>query len=299
MRILLTGATGYVGSHLLRRLAQMGLAVTAIARPRPHAELWQHELVQWRFADLRDVAAVTDLALESAAVLHTAADHWGEMEEVDRIATGALAAGLAGSGKPFISTSATVVYGDTGPTPRGEDGAILSPLPSRAWRDVHDRQVVALAAQGIRGAVIRPPSIHGYDGGFIRRRIDAARQTGVATYVGDGGAMWSNVHLDDLADLFLLILRNPGAAGIYNAASDEVIGRRMLAELIAAIFGPGIVARSIDLTTATAESGDFAAMGTINQVISSDRARRELAWSPSGPSLVEDLRCGSYQSSNA
>ncbi|MEJ1975575.1 MAG: NAD-dependent epimerase/dehydratase family protein [Acetobacteraceae bacterium] len=277
MKVFLTGATGYVGNVLLHRLLAEGHAVEALARPVPGRALPVHAGLSWLQGDLRDGARLAEAARRADATIHTAAEHAGAQQEADAAATDALIEGLRGSGKPLISTSATVVYGDTGLSPRGEAGPIAAPHPLRVWRIANDERI-ASQQNGLRGCVIRPPNIFGAGGGPIAMRIAAAAKAGFVQYVDDGAARWSTVHVFDLVRLFLMILSNERAHGIYNAASDEVLSRRELADGIAVTLGPDVPTRSITLEEGRAIWGFLADLGLVNQVISAARAHDDLGW---------------------
>jgi len=293
MKLFLTGATGYVGSVLLARLLAEGHDIEALVRPAPPRVLPVHPRLSWLQADLRDRARVAEAARRADATIHTAAEHAGAQREADDAATDGLLQGLNGSGKPLISTSATVVYGDTGLSPRGEAGEIAAPHPLRVWRIANDERIAG-GGNGIRGCVIRPPNIFGAGGGPIAMRIAAAAKAGFAQYVGEGETHWSTVHVFDLTDLFLAVLSDERAHGIYNAASDEVLSRRELAEGIALTLGPAATARAITLEQGRAIWGFLADLGMINQVISAARAREELRWSPRRRTLMSYLREKDY-----
>jgi nucleoside-diphosphate-sugar epimerase len=293
MKLFLTGATGYVGRVLLHRLLADGHAVEALARPIPGRTLPAHPRLAWLSGDLRDNNCIAEAARRADATFHTAAEHAGAQQEADTSATESLIAGLHGTGKPLISTSATVVYGDTGPSPRNEASPIAAPHPLRVWRIANDDRI-ARGSNGIRGAVVRPPNIYGAGGGPIAMRIAASAKAGYAQYIGDGAARWSTVHVFDLVELFLAILHNERAQGIYNAASDEVISRRELAEGIAATLGANVPVRSITLDEGRAIWGFLADLSMINQVISAARARDELGWVARRRTLMSYLRERDY-----
>jgi nucleoside-diphosphate-sugar epimerase len=293
MRLFLTGATGYVGQIVLHRLLEQGHSVDALVRPVAGRALADRRGLTWIMGDLRDVSLLSESARRADATIHTAAEHSGAQREADDTATAALVEGLRGSGKPLISTSATVVYGDTGLAPRDEGSAIPSPHPLRAWRIANDNRI-ALEDHGFRGAVIRPPNIYGAGAGPIAMRIAAAAKAGYAQYVGDGAALWSTIHVQDLADLYLAILASDRARGIYNAAGNEVLSRRQLAEGIAATLGPAIAVRSISLEEGRSIWGVLADLGLINQVISADKARTEFGWQPRRRPLMSYLLARNY-----
>jgi nucleoside-diphosphate-sugar epimerase len=286
MRVFLTGATGYVGQVLLSQLLKAGHSVEALARRTIGRVLPTHPQLNWLLGDLRDISLMAEAARRADAAIHTAAEHAGSQRDADDAATAALIDGLRGSGKPLISTSATVVYGDTGQSPLREIRQIDTPHPLRAWRIANDDRI-AFEDHGLRGAVIRPPNIYGAGGGPIAMRIAAAAQAGYSQYIDDGAARWSTVHVWDLAELYLLILGNERAQGIYNAAGEEVLSRRELAEGIATNLG--ITARSITLEQGRSIWGFLADLSVINQVISAARAREELDWAPRQRPLMSYL----------
>jgi nucleoside-diphosphate-sugar epimerase len=296
LRVFLTGATGYMGGVLLDRLLAEGIAVLALARPHRRGTLPARSGLEWVLGGLDDAPTLAKSARETDATIHVAAQHDAAMERLDRAAVTAIADGLRGSGKPFIMTSATPVYGDTGPTPRDEREPVDHPHPLRAFRLQHDRFVVALNREDVRAAVVRPPFVYGRAGGVLVTLIGQARRDGVAYTVGDGRNRWSTVHVDDLADLYLRVLRDASARGVYNAAGEDTVSLREIAEAIAAAFGPGIAVGSWSIEQATARLGDLYALMALEQRVSSGRARAELGWAPRASTLLDDLTAGSYWS---
>jgi nucleoside-diphosphate-sugar epimerase len=254
--------------------------------------------VQWVSADLRDNEVIGRCGRDCEAVLHTAAEHEGDMRGADASFIFSITNALRGSGKPFISTSASVVYGDTGMTPRTEDGQVSAPLQSRAWRLDHDAQVEKLVEQGIRSVVLRPPTIYGYGSGIVRARIAHAARNRRALYIDEGSKFFSTIHVDDLIDAYISALFNPIARGVYNVASRETLSRLRFAELVADLLSHGVTAESVTLTAALAEQGELAAIGTINQVLSTTRIEQELNWHAFRPTLEYELRFGSYAGLN-
>jgi len=292
MKIFLTGATGYTGGVVSQRLIAEGHSVRAIARRIPSSAQGPIEWVQGDFADGN---ALRQYASDCDAAVHIGASHDKDMERLDGIAIRAIADAFAGSTRAFISTSATPVYGDTGLNPRDESEPILNPHPLRAWRARHDREVVSLSKRNIRSVVIRPGYIYGAAGGLLADMIRVGRKTGKAEYIGDGTNVTSAVHIDALADLYILALNNPLARGVYNATSDEYVRAIDISKAIALGFGPGITPQSTPIEEARKHLGEYADLAVINCVASSLRARRELNWVPSGPSLLSELIGGSYQ----
>jgi len=152
-----------------------------------------------------------------------------------------------------------------------------------------------MTERGIRSVVIRPGYIYGAAGGLLADMIRLARKSGKAEYIGGGTNATSAVHINALADLYILALNNPAAKGVYNAVSDEYVRAMDIAKAVALGFGPGITPESMPIEDARKRLGEYADLAVINCVASSLRARRELSWVPSSPSLVSELIGGSYQ----
>lgn len=294
MKIFLTGGTGYTGSHVIGHLLAAGHEVIALARKAP-PQAEARPGFRWVEGDFANGELIKTVAQDVDGVLHVGASHDDDMERLDGIFIRAVGEALAGTGKVFISTSATPVYGDTGPEPRDEREPIENPLPFREWRMRHDNEVVGYADRGVRGVIVRPGLIYGKAGGPLAWNITRAQAAGKALYIEDGRSESSAVHVDALAKLYLLALENESARGIYNAASDEIVLSVDIAQTIAAFYGPGIVAESWPLEDARKVMGGFADLTNTRCVVSSARARRELGWVPVGPSVLSELIGGSYR----
>jgi nucleoside-diphosphate-sugar epimerase len=293
MKVLMTGATGHTGGHTLNRFVDEGHEVFALVRPHHIPNLPKRKRVHWIAGDFAQAEIISETAAQTDAAVHIGASHDAEMEQLDATFIRAVADAFDQSGKVFVSTSASVVYGDTGPTPRDEHEPIENPHPLRAWRARHDLEVVALSKRGIRGVVVRPSLIYGHAGGWLAGLILRGRQTGKALYIGDGRNLTSSVHVDALADLYLKAVTNEVANGIYNAGSDEVCCSRDIAHVIATT-NPGVEAASWPLEEARKELGELADLSCVECIVSSDRARRELGWQPIALSVSTELIVGSY-----
>lgn len=298
MRVFLTGGTGYTGAVVLEALLDAGHEVVALTRPRPSDALPKRPGLAWVTGDFGTPEVIHDQARTTDATVHIGAAHGAdnaEMERLDGLVIRTVESALADTGKAFVNTSAAPVYGETGATPRDESEPIVAPLPARAWRLRHDRTTVAMAERGVRSVVIRPPNIYGRAGGVAVRQIRRAQTTGKALVIGGGEQRSSVVHVEALARLYLLALASEAAQGVYNAASDEIVRSRDVAEVIAGQFGPGIEIEEMSLETARASLGLMADISAMNCVIGADRARLDLGWSPAGPSYIGELVVGSYR----
>lgn len=298
MKVFLTGATGYTGAVVLEHLLGAGHEVAALARPERFRDLSDQDRLTWVAGDFGQPDLIHEQAKAADATVHIGAAHDvdnAEMERLDGLTIRAIGDALAGSGKAFINTSAAPIYGDTGHEPRNEAEPIAAPLPGRVWRLRHDRETVAMTSRGLRSAVIRPPNIYGRGGGVALKQIQRAQASGKARVVGQGDRLASNVHVDALARLYLAILHQEDAHGVYNAASDEVVRSIDVAQIIAEHYGPGIVVDTWPVELARQSLGVMAEIASNNCVISADRARGELNWSATAPSFMGELVIGSYR----
>lgn len=298
MKIFLTGATGYTGGVVLQHLLAAGHTVAALVRPESRPSVSDRPGLTWIEGEFGRPDVISEQAAAADGTVHIGAAHrveTAEMERLDGLTIRAVADALAGTGKVFINTSAAPIYGDTGPTPRDESEPILSPIPSRVWRLRHDRETVGMRDRGLRSVVIRPPNIYGHGGGVPLMQIQRARSTGKVRLVGEGDRLMSGIHADALARLYLAVLANERAEGVYNAASDEIVCARDVAAVIAEHYGPGIQVEHLSPEVARETLGLMAEIASVNCVISADRARRELGWSPAGPSYIAELVVGSYR----
>lgn len=293
MRVFVTGATGYVGPPVVQALRAAGHDVLGLARSDDSAA----KLEAGGCAVLRGSLAEPDALAEGAraadAVIHLAATGGADQAEVDTAAAAALLDALEGSGKPFVYTSGVWVLGATGDGEADED-APPRPAALVAWRAAVERTVRDAAARGIRTVVLRPGVVYGRGGGTPGTWMANGRKKGVVRYVGDGTQRWPFVHVDDLAELYVLALAAP-AGTVLNAAGPSLPVREA-AE--AAARATGARAEPWPLEEARARLGPYADALALDQRIGAGRARA-LGWRPSRPSVLEELRAGGSDPSSA
>jgi nucleoside-diphosphate-sugar epimerase len=297
MRIFITGATGWVGSAIVRELLAEGYHVRGLARSDASAETLTKLGVEVHKGDITDTDSLVSGALESDGVIHTAFIHdfsrFGENVEVDRRAVEAMADALEGSGKPLVVTSGTmmVAVGRTG-TSTEKDSPVSPSIPRAASEAV----VMAAAGRGVRSSLVRlSPSVHGRgDHGFVPFLVDIARRKGFSAYVGDGKNRWPAVHRLDAAHLFRLALESAAPGTRLHAVDDEGVPMRQIAETIGT--GLGIPVRSISQDEAQAHFEWIAPFVVIDGPASSAITRDAFGWSPKQPDLLTDIKENGYLS---
>lgn len=296
MRILVFGATGYVGGHAARWLAKAGHAVTVVVRQEDAVARFRSEGMDAIIGDARAMAFSPEFFADYDGVLWAAQ----LMLEEEEAACSAMLRALAKSGKAFIFTSGTSLVSQPTEGAWSEDSFSEYDdfLPRRqvAPRRAIETMVRVAAHYGVRAMVVRPPLIWGYGGcRIVEDLYHSARKTGAVCYVNSGLNLYTHVHVDDLSALYALAFEKGVAGALYHLASGEVNFRTM-AETIAQKLG--VEVRSISIAEAAEVWDPF--MGPI--VFSgcsrtrAPRSRLELGWRPSPDKcdLLEECVAPSY-----
>lgn len=292
MRVFVTGATGFIGSAIVKELLATGHEVLGLARNDASADALKAIGAPVHRGDLSDTASLVAGAKACDGVIHTAFIHdfsqYMANIETDQRAVEAMAASLEGTDKPLVIASGTLMVAREGVAT--ETDAPVSP----GGRGVSETIVLGAAARGVRGAVVRlPPTVHGVgDKGFIKWMVDMARKHGSAAYVGEGTNHWPAVHRLDAAKAFCLALEKAPPGTALHAVAEEGVPMRAIAETIAA--GLGLPARSVTPEEAMVALEFLGMFAGVDNRTSSARTREILGWTPTGPDLLTDIRDAGY-----
>jgi nucleoside-diphosphate-sugar epimerase len=291
MRILITGASGYIGGSVAAKLVASGHQVAGLTRSQKSASLLKERGIDPVVGTLDDVDILTAAAQAADAVIHTAsADHPGSVVT--------LVTALERSGKLLIHTTGSAIVADhadgayASTVPLTEDDH-FEPVPYRRARvDVNRYVRQAAIEKGIRSVVICPTMIYGEGRGLhtdseqIPKLIALSRQVGAGVYFGKGLNRYSNVHIDDLVDLYLLVMAKAPGGSFYFAENGHSSFKE-LAQLISVSLGFGGATVSLPVEEVIRQHGEAARLGVAsNSFVSAANARR-LGWSPRAPSLAE------------
>jgi len=292
MRVFLTGATGFIGSAIVKELTEAGHQVLGFARSDASAASLKAAGVEVHRGALEDLDSLKRGAQACDGVIHTAFIHdfsqFMVNVETDRRAVEAIVSALQDSGKPLVITSGSMMVAHGRPATEQD-----APLSVEVPRAASEAMVLA-TDRGVRGSVVRlAPTVHGAgDHGFVPRLINIARETGLSAYVGDGANVWPAVHRLDAAHLYRLALENAEPGTRLHGIAEEGIPFRAIAEAIGA--GLGIPVRSLTANEAPAHFDFLARFVATDNPVSSAITRKSLGWHPEGPDLLSDMRDNGY-----
>ena len=286
MRVFVTGATGFIGSAIVKELVGAGHHVLGLTRSDAGATSLEAAGAEAHRGDLEDLESLRRGAAATDAVIHTAFRHdwskFAEACELDKRAIETIGDVLQGSSRPFIVSSGVGVAQGRAAT---EDDP---PLSSPALPRVSEVTAVALMDRGIHAIVMRLPQVHDtVKHGLVTPLIAVARTKGVSAYIGDGKNRWPAAHVTDVARLYLLALEKGTAAARYHAVAEEGVALKDIATAIG--HGLNVPVLSISQEQAQEHFGFLGFFAGRDPLTSSAKTRQELGWGPTGPSLLTDL----------
>jgi nucleoside-diphosphate-sugar epimerase len=292
MRIALTGATGFIGSHVLTELQEHGHEVTAFVRDAAQAEALVARGATAAVVDLYDRPAVAGVLGDMDGAVHTASPGDATSAVLDSAVVDAAIDAFAGSGKPYIHISGLWIYGANSAV--SEDSPFNAPALV-AWKV--PIQARLLEVGDMRGVVVVAGVAYGDGGGGVPGLLVGSPrdEAGNLIMLGSGRQRWPTVHVADLADVFRRVLEDDAARGYYVIGDGLNPTVAELTEAAAVAAGASGAVPGSD-EEARARLGDaFAEVLLHDQATDSARARAELGWRPSHPGFVDELREGSYR----
>jgi len=286
MKVFLTGATGFIGTALVRELIGAGHQVLGLARSDAGAKALTAASAEVHRGDLEDLESLRRGAAQADGVIHAGFVHdfsrFKEVCEIDKQAIEALGSVLAGSDRPLIVTSGVAGLAAPGQVAT-EDQEVPPdfPLPRVS-------EQTALALKGVSASVMRLPQVHDpFKQGLVTYLIAVAREKGRSAYVAEGRNRWAAAHVSDVARLYRLALEKHEAGAKYHAVAEEGVSMRDIAESIGR--GLKIPAVSLSPEEAAEHFGWLTMFAGSDLAASSEKTRKKLGWHPTGSSLISDL----------
>jgi nucleoside-diphosphate-sugar epimerase len=293
MRVFVTGATGFIGSAIVRELLDTGHKVLGLARSDQAAATLTAAGAQVHRGTLEDLDSLRSGAAAADGVIHTAYDHsFTDFEgaaKANQRAMETLGEALAGSDRPFVIASVAGMPGRVGTEDSEHD-----PGSPAAARIAAEQAMRSFAERGVRASVVRlPPSVHGKgDHGLVPRLIAIARDKGVSAYPGDGTNRWAAVHRLDAAHLFCLAVADAPAGARLHGVGDEGVPVRDIAEVIGRHLALPVTTISPD--GASDHFGFLGVFFSADVPVSSEKTQKLLDWQPEHTGLIADLDEGHY-----
>jgi nucleoside-diphosphate-sugar epimerase len=288
MRVFVTGATGFIGSAVVKELIGGGHQVLGLTRSDAGADTLARAGAEVHRGDLEDLESLRSGAAKSDAVIHTAFRHdwskFAESCELDKRAIEVLGSALEGSHRPMLVTAGAAAQAEGRPATEEDPPIPRSPQMPR----VSESAGLSFVERGVNASVVRLPQVHDtVKQGLVSYLIALAREKGVSPYIGDGLNRWAAVHITDTARLYRLALEKNEAGARYNSVAEEGVPLREIAEVI----GQGLKVPVVSLSPeeAPAHFGFLAMFAGRNLVVSSALTQKRLGWHPTGPGLIADL----------
>jgi nucleoside-diphosphate-sugar epimerase len=288
MQIFVTGATGFIGTELVKELIAAGHQVRGLTRSEAGARQLEAVGAEVHHGNLKDLDSLRSGATGMDVVVNLAFNHddmskFAESGQDERAAIDALGSVLE-PGKLLVVTSGTGLADGTPGQLRLETDPPVSTLPRNP-----EAAARAVAERGVHIAIVRLPQVHDTrKQGLVPYLTETARQKGVSAYVGDGTNRWAAAPLADVAHLYRLVVEQTGpGVTVYHAVQEEGVALREIAQTIGK--GLEIPVVSLDKEEAAAHFGWLAHFAGLDMPASSEWTRKKLDWQPTGPGLINDL----------
>ena len=286
MRVFVTGATGFVGSAVVRELRRAGHGVLGLSRSAAGAAALEAAGAEALRGDLEDLASLRQGAAAADGVIHLAFGHdftrFAESCAIDERAIAVLGGALEGSGRTLVVTSGVGLLAHGRP-------ATEQDRPQGMFPRASERAASAFIGKGVNVAIVRLAQVHDTARqGFVSRLVGLYREKGECAVIGNGANRWSAVPVGDAAVLYRLALERGAPEAVYHAVAEEGVALRDIADTVAARLG--LPTRAIEPDQAEAYFGMLAMFAALDMSADSTATRLALGWQPAGRGLLDDLR---------
>jgi nucleoside-diphosphate-sugar epimerase len=295
MHVFVTGASGWIGTAVVDDLLASGHQVTGLARSDASAEALEAKGARVLRGDLDDLDAIRAGARDTDATIHLANKHdWSDMaasNAAERAAVQTIGDALVGTNRPFLLASGVAGLAN-GQVATEQDASPFHGPDS--LRGGSENLALEFVDRGVRSISLRfSPTVHGTrDHGFIAVLSQIARDKGVAGYPGEGSNRWPAVHVADAARMTVLGLEQAPAGTRLHAVAEEGVPTRAIAEAIGRAFDLPVA--SIPADKVFEHFGWIGGFFGADAATSSAATRELLGWTPTGPTLVDDIDAGAY-----
>ncbi|GIH19960.1 SDR family oxidoreductase [Rugosimonospora africana] len=295
MRVFVTGASGWIGSAAVDELLAAGHEVTGLARSDASAAALSAKGAQVLRGDLDDLDSIRAGARDAEAVIHLANKHdfsnRAATDTAERGAVQTIGDVLAGSGRPLLLASGIAGLSQGRPATEVDPSPFHGPDSPRGGTE---NLALEFVDRGVHSVSLRfAPTVHGTgDHGFIGMLAAIAREKGVSGYPGEGTNRWAAVHRSDAGRLITLALQKAPAGSRLHVIAEEGVPTRVIAEAIGRACD--LPVRSVAADDVQDHFGWLGAFFAMEGAATSTVTRELLGWTPTGPTLIEDIDAGAY-----
>lgn len=288
MKVLVTGASGYIGNAVASAFARAGHEVHGLIRRAEVADALRRAEIQPVMGSLQEPASFVDVAARCSVIVHAAIDYQVDTRALDRATVAALlAAARRGPGpKTVVYTSGAWIYGDTG----GESVDETTPMhPASTDQARAGIERLVLDDRDVRGLVVRPGCVYGGRGGLTGLWFDGVEK-GEMKVVGEGRNHWSTVHVADLADAYVRVAESGLSGEIFNIADPSRTTVNEMVDSIARATGGHVKISHVPLAQATQQMGKLAESLALDQHLDAGKMVRQLGWAARHHGFCENAR---------
>ncbi len=294
MRVFVTGASGFVGSAVVKDLLAHGHKVLGLVRSAEAAKNLEDLGAESRLGDITDLDSLAKVAKECDAIIHTAFNHdfsrYKESCEDDRRIITAMGNAIAGTGKPLVVTSGIGLLRYDRVVTEDDSLGSSDDLPRAASEEAAN----AAAANGAKTYIVRlPPTTHGTgDHGFVSMIAGMAKQNGKSAYIGDGNNLWPAAHRHDAAQLYRLIVEQQPEQRMFHAVAEQGIAFKEIAKAIS--DGLNLPLESLKPEEAQKHFTWFTHFAMMDCEASAEKTKATLGWQPTHIDLMQDLKANYF-----